>query len=110
MLQKNHLLKNNGVTNVSSDYNSNQVVFDTTTLMNCGQQVSYSEALLAIPLVVRIQTDNAGANANGQNWKTFAGLVNTDFMLAFKNSHTNLVHSIAIKSLSYFQTTHRIIK
>jgi hypothetical protein len=93
-------------TNGGSDYNSNQVVFDTTTLMNCGQQISYSEALLAIPLVVRVQTDNVPNTANGQNWTSFAGLVNTDFMLAFKNSHTNLVHSIAInmKNQDIFQS------
>eukprot|EP00604_Paraphysomonas_vestita_P000278 CAMPEP_0174826558 /NCGR_PEP_ID=MMETSP1107-20130205/44237_1 /TAXON_ID=36770 /ORGANISM="Paraphysomonas vestita, Strain GFlagA" /LENGTH=291 /DNA_ID=CAMNT_0016060009 /DNA_START=350 /DNA_END=1225 /DNA_ORIENTATION=+ len=83
-------------TNTSAEYNSNQIVFDTTTLMNCGQEVSYSEGVIVLPVVIRVQTDNGATAANGQNWTSFAGLVNTDFMLALKNSHINLVHSVAI--------------
>jgi hypothetical protein len=89
-------------TNTSAEYNSNQIVFDTTTLMNCGQEVSYSEGIIALPFVIRISSSNAavngagGATANGNDWATKAGLAGTDFMLALKNSHMNLVHSVAV--------------
>mmetsp|Transcript_4436 Transcript_4436/g.4448 ORF Transcript_4436/g.4448 Transcript_4436/m.4448 type:complete len:518 (-) Transcript_4436:2192-3745(-) len=47
-------------------------------------------------MVIRIQTNNAAAAGTGLNWTSAGGLTNTDFMLGLKNSHLNLVHSVAI--------------
>jgi hypothetical protein len=78
-------------TNTSAEYSTNQIQFDTTTLMNCGSLVSYREGVILLPLVIKITSNNAA-----NNWTNTAGLVNTDFMISLKNSHTNLVQSIAV--------------
>ncbi len=75
-------------TNTSANYASNQVIFDTTTLSNSGTLVNYQEGLVAFPMVVRV-TNSAVAFDH-------ASLANTDFMLGFKNSHVQLIHSVSI--------------
>ena len=86
-------------TNTSATYNSNQIIFDTTTLANSGQFPNYNEGMIILPMVIRVSASenpswtwgktNAGAYSN-------PGRIGTDFMLAFKNSHVQLVHSIGI--------------
>lgn len=78
-------------TNTSASYNSNQIIFDTTTLSNSGTFPNYAEGVIMLPMVIRVSSNNAA-----NNWDTTAGLVGTDFMIAFKNSHVQLVNSIAI--------------
>lgn len=75
-------------TNTSSNYASNQVIFDTTTLSNSGTLVNYQEGLISLPVVIWVK--NSAVNFND------ASLANTDFMLGFKNSHVQLVHSVSI--------------
>jgi hypothetical protein len=82
-------------TNTSADYNTNQIQFDTTTLMNCGSLVGYSEGVILLPLVVKVSSSNA-ANNWIVNPAVPTDLDHTDFMIGFKNSHTNLVQSIAV--------------
>ena len=76
-------------TNTSANYASNQVIFDTTTLSNSGVLVNYEEGVIILPMVEKIVC--SGAN----DW-TNNNLVKTDFVLGFKNSHVQLIHSIAI--------------
>ena len=76
-------------TNTSASYNSNQIIFDSTTLANSGQFPNYSEGMIILPMVIRVS-----ASANN-DW-TAAGRAGTDFILALKNSHVQLVHSIGI--------------
>ena len=78
-------------TNTSAFYNSNQIIFDTTTLSNSGAFPNYAEGLIILPKVIRVYTNDA----NNGDW-TATNLKNTDFMLAFKNSHVNLIHSVSI--------------
>jgi hypothetical protein len=75
-------------TNTSAQYASNQVIFDTTTLSNSGTLVNYAEGLIALPMVIRVSNSVVGFD--------HASLENTDFMLGFKNSHVQLVHSVSI--------------
>lgn len=70
--------------NVSSNYSSNQVIFDTTILSNNGQLCSYSEGILIFPIVINVQ------RSDNPNW-TANDFRATDFMLALKNSHTQLI-------------------
>lgn len=58
--------------------------------MNCGSFVGYGEGVIILPMVIRV------SSSNGTNDWTNANLDNTDFMLAFKNSHIHLVHLVAI--------------
>ena len=81
-------------TNTSSNYNSNQVIFDTTTLSNSGTFVNYSEGMIIIPNVVRI-TKTAGTGGGSSDW-TNGTLAGSDFMTAFKNSNVQFLHSISI--------------
>jgi hypothetical protein len=78
-------------TNTSAFYNSNQIIFDTTTLSNSGAFPNYQEGIIILPMVIRVYNNEA----NGGNWES-AALKNTDFMLAFKNSHVNLIHSVSV--------------
>ena len=75
-------------TNTSSNYSSNQVVFDTTPLSNSGSLIGYEEGIISLPFVIKVSKD-AGAT---QDW-TNAGLAGTDFMIGFKNSHVQLINS-----------------
>jgi hypothetical protein len=76
-------------TNTSSNYTSNQVIFDTTVLSNLGQLVNYQEGIIALPFVIKV-TRTTNTDFTGDALKY------TDFMLGLKNSHTNIIHSISI--------------
>lgn len=77
-------------TNTSSNYTSNQVIFDTTVLSNSGQLVNYQEGIIALPFVIKVSRTGAA-----NDW-TDATLKHTDFMLGLKNSHVQFLHSISI--------------
>lgn len=79
-------------TNTSANYASNQVIFDTTTLSNSGTLVNYAEGLIILPMVIWV----SGVGAAGALNFTGGAFENTDFMLGFKNSHVQLVHSVSI--------------
>ena len=44
--------------NGSSDYNRNEVVFDTVNISNNGKFCDYSEAFISIPIVTTIERTN----------------------------------------------------
>lgn len=77
-------------TNTSSNYSSNQIIFDTTTLSNSGKLTNYAEGLIALPLVIKISANAiTGGAVVALNEKS-------DFMLALKNSHVQILHSLSI--------------
>lgn len=78
-------------TNTSSNYASNQVIFDTTILSNSGSPVSYSEGLIMLPMVIAV-TKTGGATTDWTN----NALSGTDFMVGLKNSHVQLIDRISI--------------
>lgn len=78
-------------TNTSSNYASNQVIFDTTILSNSGSPVSYSEGICILPMVIAV-TKVGGAVTD---W-TDDALKGTDFMIGFKNSHVQLIDRVSI--------------
>lgn len=83
-------------TNTSSNYSNNQLIFDTTTLMNSGNLPNYAEGVIAIPLVIRVRGSNT-AGTVPLDWGYSDSLHNgTDFMLGLKNSHTQLINSVSI--------------
>lgn len=77
-------------TNTSANYNSNQIIFDTTTLANSGQLPNYAEGIIILPMVIKVSGES------GDDWTTGEGRLGTDFILGLKNSHVQLVHSIGI--------------
>jgi len=78
-------------TNTSASYNSNQIIFDTTTLANSGQMPNYAEGMIILPVVIRVSCNN------NNDWSELTNArPGTDFMLALKNSHVQIVHSIGI--------------
>ena len=68
--------------NNNSSY-SGQVVIDTTSLSNCGNYINWSEAFLAIPLVLQAQGD-----------ATMTEGMALDFLLAMKSGYWNILHSL----------------
>lgn len=76
-------------TNTSANYNSNQIIFDTTTLSNSGQLPNYAEGIIILPVVIKV----AATDVDDWTDPTRAG---TDFILGLKNSHVQIVHSIGI--------------
>jgi hypothetical protein len=68
--------------NNNSSY-SGQVVIDTTSLSNCGNYINWSEAFLAIPLVLQAQGD-----------ATMTEGLALDYLLAMKSGYWNILHSL----------------
>ena len=68
--------------NNNSSY-SGQVVIDTTSLSNCGNYINWSEAFLAIPLVLQAQGD-----------ATMSEGLALDYLLAMKSGYWNILHSL----------------
>ena len=75
--------------NTSASYNSNQIIFDSSDFVNSDSFQSYQEGILSFPLVIMV------TGPAGTLWDT--GLLGTDFMLGFKNSHTQLIHSVNLQ-------------
>jgi len=68
--------------NNNSSY-SGQVVIDTTSLSNCGNYINWSEAFLAIPLVLQVQAD-----------ATLTEGLALDYLLGMKSGYWNILHSL----------------
>jgi hypothetical protein len=66
---------------------SGQVVIDTTALSNCGSYINWSEAFLAIPLVLQAESDNATITATNS----------LDYMMGLKNGFWQIIHSMAVE-------------
>ena len=68
--------------NNNSSY-SGQVVIDTTSLSNCGNYINWSEAFLAIPLVLQVQGS-----------ATLTEGMALDYLLGMKSGYWNILHSL----------------
>jgi len=68
--------------NNNSSY-SGQIVIDTTSLSNCGSYINWSEAFLAIPLV--LQAEGGATMTQG---------LALDFMMGIKNGYWQILHSL----------------
>lgn len=69
-----------------TSYSTNEVVFETGTLSSNGKYNNYRDAFISIPLVI---------TASGLDF-TAASNKDTDFLLALKNAHLNLIQSLSI--------------
>lgn len=68
--------------NNNSSY-SGQIVIDTTSLSNCGSYINWSEAFLAIPLVLQAEGD-----------ATMTADLALDWMMGLKNGYWQILHSL----------------
>jgi hypothetical protein len=75
-------------TNTSSNYTSNQVIFDSTSLTGSGSLPNYQEGLIMLPFSVKITAGNADWTANN--------LPYTDYILGIKNSNVSFVNSVSV--------------
>jgi len=69
--------------NNNSSYSS-QIVLDTTPLSNAGGYINWSEAFLAIPLVLQFESAGIGA----------VGAKSVDWLMSMKNGYFQLLHSL----------------
>jgi len=63
---------------------SSQIVLDTTALANSGGYINWSEAFIALPLVLQLESAGIGA----------AGNIALDSMIGMKNGFWNMIHSL----------------
>jgi hypothetical protein len=81
--------------NNNSSY-TGQITIDSTSLSNCGNYINWSEAYLAIPLVLQLECAyNAGT---GQG--TASGIsdsIATDFAVGLKNGYWQIIHSLTVE-------------
>ena len=68
--------------NNNSSY-SGQIVIDTTSLSNCGSYINWSEAFLAIPLILQAEGD-----------ATMTADLALDWMMGLKNGYWQILHSL----------------
>ena len=64
-----------------------QVVIDTTSLSNCGSYINWSEAFLAIPLVLQSEFTAF----------TDSGSVPLDYSMGLKNGFWQIIHSMSVE-------------
>lgn len=69
-----------------TSYSTNEIIFETGTLSSNGRYNDYRDAFISIPLVI---------TASGIDF-TAASNKDTDFLLALKNAHLNLIQSLTI--------------
>jgi hypothetical protein len=62
---------------------SSQIILDTTPLSNAGGYINWSEAFIAIPLVLQLESD-----------KIVSSTTNADFVLGMKNGYFQILHSL----------------
>lgn len=62
---------------------SSQIILDTTPLSNAGGYINWSEAFLAIPLVLQLETAAITSSVN-----------NADWILGMKNGYFQILHSL----------------
>lgn len=80
-------------TNTSSNYASNQIIFDTTSLSTTEAYVNYQEGLIVLPAVIKLSCTQANGTAVDFSTDAYKW---TDFVLGMKNSHTQILHSLSI--------------
>jgi hypothetical protein len=74
---------------VNDNNNSNytgQIVLDTTPLANSGSYINWSEAFLAIPLVLQVETD-----------ATLTATLPLDWAVGMKNGFFQIIHSMSVE-------------
>jgi hypothetical protein len=64
-----------------------QIVLDTTSLSNCGSYINWSEAFLAIPLV--LQAEGSATAITSTN--------SLDYMMGMKNGFWQILHSMSVE-------------
>lgn len=92
--------------NVGSSYSGNQVVFEVKEFsFDQPDFPNYKEAYMSFPMVIVLNRTDCAAGA-ASDWRTIA----SDAIIAMKNSHLNLLHSINIeyKNSTVVQTTNYI--
>jgi hypothetical protein len=62
---------------------SSQIILDTTPLSNAGGYINWSEAFIAIPLVLQLESAAIAASTT-----------NADFVLGMKNGYFQILHSL----------------
>lgn len=68
---------------------SSQVIIDTTSLSNCGSYVNWSEAFLAIPLVLQMESSDVVNPITATNA--------LDFAMGLKNGFWQIIHSMSVE-------------
>jgi hypothetical protein len=71
--------------NNNSNY-SGQIVLDTTPLANSGSYINWSEAFLAIPLVLQVEAD-----------ATLTSTLPLDWAVGMKNGFFQIIHSMSVE-------------
>jgi len=64
-----------------------QIVLDTTSLSNCGSYINWSEAFLAIPLVLQAEGSSTAITATNS----------LDYMMGMKNGFWQILHSMSVE-------------
>ena len=72
--------------NNNSSY-AGQIVLDTTSLSNCGSYINWSEAFLAIPLVLQAEGSATAITASNS----------LDYLMGLKNGFWNILHSMSVE-------------
>jgi hypothetical protein len=78
---------------VNDNNNSNytgQIVLDTTALSNCGSYINWSEAFLAIPLVLQWESSTLLDSAVG-SYNPF------DYVMGLKSGFWQIIHSLSVE-------------
>ncbi len=78
---------------VNDNNNSNytgQIVLDTTALSNCGSYINWSEAFLAIPLVLQWESSTLLDSAAG-SYNPF------DYVMGLKSGFWQIIHSLSVE-------------
>jgi hypothetical protein len=65
---------------------SGQIVLDTTSLSNCGSYINWSEAFLAIPLVLQAEGSATGITATNS----------LDYLMGLKSGYWQNLHSMSV--------------
>jgi hypothetical protein len=64
-----------------------QIVLDTTSLSNCGSYINWSEAFLAIPLVLQAEGSATAITATNS----------LDYLMGLKSGFWNILHSMSVE-------------
>jgi len=66
---------------------SGQIVLDTTSLSNSGSYINWSEAFIAMPLVLQAEGSATGITATN----------NLDYLMGLKNGYWQILHSMSVE-------------
>jgi hypothetical protein len=82
--------------NNNSSY-TGQITVDSTSLSNCGNYINWSEAYLAIPLILQLE---CAYNSSTGGLGSASGIDNSvaaDFAVGLKNGYWQIVHSLTVE-------------